>query len=56
VTALDPALILDDQARARPVDRFGPAVVSWCDALPDLITELALASTGTSPGDSSSQR
>jgi streptomycin 6-kinase len=41
VKALDPALVLDDQARARLVDRFGPAVVSWCDALPDLITELA---------------
>lgn len=38
---LDPALVLDDPARARLVDRFGPGVATWCDALPDLVTELA---------------
>lgn len=40
MTALDPALVLDDPARVRLVDRFGPGVVSWCDALPDLVAEL----------------
>ncbi|WP_236792475.1 aminoglycoside phosphotransferase family protein [Amycolatopsis sp. GM8] len=33
-------LILDDEARARLVDRFGPGVSAWCDGLPDLVEKL----------------
>ncbi|SEO84397.1 streptomycin 6-kinase [Amycolatopsis saalfeldensis] len=33
--------ILDDAARARLVDRFGPQVGPWCDALPALVARLA---------------
>ncbi|GAA4535445.1 aminoglycoside phosphotransferase family protein [Amycolatopsis samaneae] len=33
--------IMDDAARARLVDRFGPEVGPWCDALPDLVTRLS---------------
>ncbi|HWD06762.1 MAG TPA: aminoglycoside phosphotransferase family protein [Amycolatopsis sp.] len=32
---------LDTAARARLVDRFGPAVERWCDALPALVARLA---------------
>jgi streptomycin 6-kinase len=32
--------ILDDAARARLVDRFGPQVGPWCDALPSLVARL----------------
>lgn len=32
--------ILDDAARARLVDRFGPQVGPWCDALPTLVARL----------------
>jgi streptomycin 6-kinase len=32
--------ILDDAARARLVDRFGPQVGPWCDALPALVARL----------------
>ncbi|SFB54449.1 streptomycin 6-kinase [Amycolatopsis marina] len=42
MTAIDPALVLDEQARARLVDRFGTDVGPWCDALPDLIADLAV--------------
>jgi streptomycin 6-kinase len=34
-------ILLDDAARARLVDRFGPGVaVPWCDALPSLVASL----------------
>ncbi|MFD9964815.1 aminoglycoside phosphotransferase family protein [Amycolatopsis sp. NPDC058986] len=32
--------IIDEAARARLVDRFGPEVTEWCDALPDLVDML----------------
>lgn len=33
-------IVLDTAARARLVDRFGPAVTAWCDRLPALVDEL----------------
>lgn len=35
------AEVLDDQARARLIDRFGEGVGSWCDDLPALVARLA---------------
>jgi streptomycin 6-kinase len=32
--------VLDDAARARLVDRFGPAVEPWCDELPTVVARL----------------
>jgi streptomycin 6-kinase len=32
--------VLDDAARARLIDRFGPDVETWCDELPGLVTRL----------------
>ncbi|RZQ66010.1 aminoglycoside phosphotransferase family protein [Amycolatopsis suaedae] len=32
--------LLDDAARQRLVDRFGPGVLDWCDRLPDLVATL----------------
>ncbi|GAB2997261.1 aminoglycoside phosphotransferase family protein [Amycolatopsis acidiphila] len=34
-------LNLDDAARARLADRFGPGVAQWCDELPGLVAKLA---------------
>jgi len=34
-------MILDDAARARLLDRFGPSVEGWCDELPALVERLA---------------
>lgn len=34
-------MILDDAARARLLDRFGPSVEPWCDELPALVERLA---------------
>lgn len=34
-------MILDDAARARLYDRFGPSVGPWCDELPALVERLA---------------
>ncbi|WP_116050525.1 aminoglycoside phosphotransferase family protein [Amycolatopsis palatopharyngis] len=42
MTALDPALVLDEGSRARLVDRFGAGVGPWCDALPDLVADLSV--------------
>ena len=33
-------ILLDEAARARLVDRFGPEVSPWCDALPSLVDSL----------------
>lgn len=48
--------LLDAAARARLVDRFGPAVHAWCDALPDLVARLCrqwgLTVHDTRPGNS----
>ncbi|MEV6912047.1 aminoglycoside phosphotransferase family protein [Amycolatopsis sp. NPDC051071] len=33
--------VLDDQARARLIKRFGEDVASWCDELPALVAQLA---------------
>jgi streptomycin 6-kinase len=35
------AEVLDEQARARLIDRFGEGVESWCDDLPALVARLA---------------
>ncbi|GAA3563640.1 aminoglycoside phosphotransferase family protein [Amycolatopsis ultiminotia] len=48
--------LLDDEARARLVDRFGPSVEAWCTALPDLVERLCrrwgLTVHDTRPGNS----
>jgi streptomycin 6-kinase len=33
-------ILLDEPARARLVDRFGPEVAPWCDALPSVVDSL----------------
>ncbi|MBO0840943.1 MAG: phosphotransferase [Sciscionella sp.] len=33
-------MIVDERARARLVDRFGPGVAAWCDAFPALLASL----------------
>ncbi|WP_410663826.1 aminoglycoside phosphotransferase family protein [Amycolatopsis sp. lyj-84] len=35
------AVLIDDQARARLITRFGDDVAAWCDALPALVARLA---------------
>ncbi|MBB4683525.1 streptomycin 6-kinase [Amycolatopsis jiangsuensis] len=48
--------LIDDAARARLVDRFGPSAEAWCDALPGLVEGLCrrwgLTVHDTRPGNS----
>lgn len=48
-------MIMDDAARARLLDRFGPSVEPWCDELPGLVAKLAarwnLTVVGSRPGN-----
>jgi len=48
-------MIIDDAARARLLDRFGPSVELWCDELPALVERLAkrwgLTVVGARPGN-----
>ncbi|WP_033287944.1 aminoglycoside phosphotransferase family protein [Amycolatopsis jejuensis] len=48
-------VLIDDAARARLVDRFGPSVEAWCDALPALTAQLCrrwhLTVTEARPGN-----
>jgi len=49
------AVLIDDAARTRLVNRFGPAVEPWCAALPDLVARLCrrwgLTVAGARPGN-----